>query len=67
MYQVEESYDSKTNEWILTVTMPSEDKEELEKICGKAGLTIEEVTVGFIKWLIAEPREAVAWLRGDGQ
>lgn len=49
MYQVEESYDSKTNEWILTVTMPSEDKEELEKICGKAGLTIEEATVGFIK------------------
>ena len=52
MYQVEESYDSKTNEWILTVTMPSEDKEELEKICEKAGLTIEEATVGLSSGLL---------------
>ena len=67
MYQVEEQYDSKKKEWVITITMPSEDKEELEKICGKAGLTIEETTVRFIEWLIAEPDKAMAWLRGDGQ
>lgn len=67
MYQIEETYDGNTQEWIYTVTMPVEDKEELEEICSAAGYTIQGATEKFFKWLVVEPEKAVAWLKGDGE
>ena len=67
VYQIKESYDDSTQEWVYTVTMPVEDKEELEKICSAAGYTIQDATEKFFKWLVAEPKKAVAWLKGEGE
>lgn len=63
MYPVEEIYDEKSNEWIYKVTMPVEDKAQLERICEDAGYTISEVFTRFIEWVIDDPNNAVAWLR----